>query len=61
MAEFGDADPEDAWDPDDPPEILVDNLRRRLVLLLEHHDRARQRIELAVRDLGHVVTRIVGD
>jgi hypothetical protein len=30
---FGDYEPEDAWDPGDPPELLLDNLRRRVLLL----------------------------
>lgn len=30
---FGDSEPEDAWHPDDPIPILVDNLLRRLDLL----------------------------
>jgi len=35
---FGDAEPEDAWDPDDELEVCVDNLRRRLALLGEELD-----------------------
>lgn len=31
--DFGDHEPEDAWDPGDPFPILVDNLFRRLALL----------------------------
>jgi hypothetical protein len=58
MADFGDADPEDAWDPDDPPEALVDNLRRRLELAVVNHDRLRQRLELAARDLALIVERL---
>jgi hypothetical protein len=30
---FGDIEPEDGWDPDDELAELVDNLRRRVVLL----------------------------
>lgn len=33
MSDFGDIEPEDAWDPDDAVVELVDNLARRLVLL----------------------------
>lgn len=33
MSDFGDSEPEDAWHPDDPVPILLDNLRRRLALL----------------------------
>lgn len=33
MTGFGDYEPEDAWDPDDAPGELVENLRRRLDLL----------------------------
>lgn len=31
--DFGDADPEDAWHPDDPTPVLLDNVARRLGLL----------------------------
>lgn len=30
---FGDVEPEDGWDRGDPPAELLDNLRRRAVLL----------------------------
>lgn len=30
---FGDLEPEDAWDADDPTPVLLDNLRRRVALL----------------------------
>ena len=33
QVDFGDAEPEDSWDPDDPPPVLIDNLLRRLALL----------------------------
>ena len=33
MSEFGDAEPEDAWQADDPLPVLLDNLRRRAALL----------------------------
>lgn len=32
---IGDAEPEDAWHPDDPTPVLLDNVARRLVLLGE--------------------------
>lgn len=33
MTGFGDYEPEDAWHPDDPFPVLVDNLLRRLDLV----------------------------
>ena len=30
---FGDYEPEDAWDPGDDPGVLLENLRRRVLLL----------------------------
>jgi hypothetical protein len=55
---FGDADPEDAWHPDDSVTDLIANLIRR-------RRRDRQRFELeAVRrvmfdeDLAHVLARV---
>ena len=35
MSIYGDAEPEDAWHPDDPLDVLVDNLCRRCNLLGE--------------------------
>jgi hypothetical protein len=32
---FGDAEPEDAWHPDDPTPVLLDNLDRRCAILGE--------------------------
>lgn len=34
MSVFGDYEPEDAWQPDDPPLELILNLLHRLLLLL---------------------------
>jgi len=34
MSDFGDSEPEDAWHPDDPIPELLDNLRRRIILLV---------------------------
>lgn len=54
MTGFGDSDPEDAWDPDDPLPELVANIRRRLALLVALHrlDRhSQQRLEMAADDL----------
>jgi len=38
MSLFGDYEPEDAWNADDPPRDQVINLRRRLGVLLESGD-----------------------
>lgn len=38
--EFGDSEPEDAWDPGDPTPVLLDNLVRRALLLT--HERVEQ-------------------
>jgi hypothetical protein len=58
---FGDADPEDAWDPDDPLPVLADNLRRRAVILAAAAGLSamvRHRLELLAEDLEHVAGRI---
>jgi len=34
MAEFGDYEPEDAWDATDPPTEQLENIRRRIALLV---------------------------
>jgi hypothetical protein len=51
--DFGDAEPEDAWHPDDPVDELLDNLARRLSLLgemLEVRTRDRNELAAAIRD-----------
>jgi len=55
---FGDADPEDSWDPDDPVAELVANLIRRRTR--DDRDRALDavRAEMFDRDLAHVLERI---
>lgn len=60
MTVFGDADPEDSWDPDDPVTELLDNLRRRILAVLAGHlaDRDRQRFDLVQRDLAHIAERV---
>jgi hypothetical protein len=58
---FGDADPEDAWDPDDPVVELLDNLRRRIVailLLRAVDERLHQRLEMLRDDLAHILERV---
>jgi len=64
MTVFGDITPEDAWDPDDAVSDLVENLRRRLALLLGLSiltDRDRQRLDLIHGDFAHVIKRILED
>ena len=61
MTVFGDIEPEDSWDPDDPVPELVRNLLRRLALLValrELGEAAQRRLELIEDDLHHVLTRI---
>ena len=62
---FGDAEPEDAWHPDDPVPELVANLARRVALLLAVVDRRRPfgpgdriRMRLLADDLAHVLRRL---
>lgn len=66
MIDFGDAEPEDAWDADDDVADLVANLARRVraaLVDLDRYDvdaraRLRSRLRMIVDDLGHVVARI---
>lgn len=55
---FGDADPEDAWHPDDPVTDLIANLIRR-----RRRDRVNADLEAVRRvmfdeDLAHVLNRV---
>jgi len=64
VTRFGDADPEDAWDPDDPVADLADNLARRAVILAVgdgDDPRVRLRWRLLADDLAHLATRLAGD
>jgi hypothetical protein len=58
---FGDTEPEDAWDPDDPVPALVDNIIRRLVAIVALHaldDMIERRIGWLIEDLRHIAARI---
>jgi hypothetical protein len=59
--DFGDSEPEDSWDPDDPVAELVDNLRRRVVALLALHavdEQFERRLAMLHDDLAHVAQRV---
>lgn len=61
MNEYGDATPEDSWDPDDPLEELLDNIVRRIALLLlidALTDHERQRLRMIADDLNHIIRRV---
>ena len=59
--DFGDADPEDAWDPDDPVHELLDNLRRRLTIILALDvldEVVERRLGWLRDDLAHTLDRV---
>lgn len=63
MNEFGDDEPEDAWDATDPPKEQLRNLLRRVILLRSSldaivTDRERLRITQLEEDLAFVAERI---
>jgi hypothetical protein len=63
MAEFGDDEPEDAWDATDPPKEQIRNLLRRVALLREGleaftNDRERLRFQQLEEDLNFVIGRL---
>jgi len=53
MADFGDSEPEDSWHPDDPVPELLDNIRRRVLLLIAaaRAGRWEDREEIRSRDI----------
>ena len=58
-----DSEPEDSWDPDDPPRELVGNIARRVLLLRASldavaTDREKLRFDQVVDDLEHVMDRL---
>jgi hypothetical protein len=62
MTDFGDTEPEDAWDVSDPPDVLVDNVRRRIALILlapdRHTDRVRLRGDDVAVDIAYLRDRV---
>lgn len=61
MTRFGDAEPEDAYDATDPVAVLLDNVRRRLILAAAdpHGDPAR--VRLAARHIATLAERVRDD
>ena len=58
---FDDAEPEDAWDPDDSVADLVDNIVRRLQIIVALRvldERIEHRLDWMRHDLEHVAGRI---
>jgi hypothetical protein len=63
MTDFGDSEPEDAWDADDPPRELLGNIARRILLLRSSlnaalNARERLRFDQISEDLEHVIDRL---
>lgn len=65
MSDFGDSEPEDAWHPDDPIPEQLDNIRRRIILLVAaaRDGRWEDREEIRTRDIDEdllfVIERIL--
>lgn len=59
MSDFGDAEPEDAWHPDDELDEQLANLRRRVALLLAVQDRIRERLRQLAEDMEFVQERVL--
>lgn len=58
---FGDAEPEDSWDPDDPVVDLLRNIIRRVLLLAVLHGLAERdalRVAQIREDLEHILARV---
>lgn len=67
VSDFGDSEPEDSWHPDDPLPVLVDNIRRRVILLVaaavigRWTDREVLRSTHIDEDLRFIAERLGGD
>jgi hypothetical protein len=66
MTDFGDSEPEDAWDADDPIPEQLDNILRRLILLRDSvgavaTQREQLRFADTIADLRTVIRRVVTD
>jgi hypothetical protein len=64
MTDFGDSEPEDSWDADDPIPEQLDNILRRLVLLRDSVGaiataREQMRFADAISDLHTVIERVI--
>ncbi len=60
MPDFGDSEPEDSWDADDPIPEQLDNILRRIALLRESvGPMATQREQLRFRDIDEDLRTII--
>ena len=56
---FGDYDPDDAWQADDPVPVLLAVLGRRVLWLLDHRDQLDDRLLSIAADLARLRDRLV--
>ena len=66
MSDFGDSEPEDSWDADDPIPDLIDNILRRVILSRDSigpmaTQREQLRFEQTIEDLKFILQRVRGD
>lgn len=61
MSDFGDYDPDDAWDASDPVDTQLDVLGRRIAWLVDHRDDLPDRVARIVADLALLRQRIGGE
>jgi hypothetical protein len=59
MSDFGDYDPDDAWDASDPVHELLAVLARRVLWLVDHRDDIDDRIHRIVDDIETLRRRVL--
>lgn len=59
MTDFGDYDPDDAWDATDPVPEQLRILARRIAWVVDHRDDLPPRIQRILDDLAFVRQRII--
>lgn len=59
MTDFGDYDPDDAWDASDPVAELLRHLARRIAWVVEHRDDLEDRVQRIVDDIAAIRQRVI--
>jgi len=59
MSEFGDYDPDDAWDATDPVIDQLQTIGRRILWLVDHRDDIEARIHRLVDDVEMIRRRVL--
>jgi hypothetical protein len=60
MSDFGDYDPDDAWDATDSVLEQLRNISRRVEWIVDHRDDIAARVQRITADLATIRERVIG-